>query len=525
MRFCAQVFLIAVATSNAYGQGQTLRKTLMHDGVERRYNLYVPSTYSADQALPLVLNVHGLGRDGNEQMNSSRMNAVAEREGFLAVYPSAISGSWANSPDLNISFFDSLLDTINSNYSVDASRIYSTGLSQGAIISYLLAVERPETFAAIAPVGGVRPLRENGTLFPSGLPHVPNRPFPLLHVHGTADDVVPIEGGSGISVFPSVDSVLSEWLANNNCETSPIVTELPDARPTDRFTVTLLSHEDCVTYTGASNSEHSAEVQFYRVNSGGHYWPNDPIFDTSNAVWDFFSRHELPKSGVMTHPLLPGDADQDLDFDQLDLVAVQQSAKYLTGQPATWGEGDWNGGPGGEPGNPPAGDGQFNQFDIIAANLAGNYLQGPYAAVNVGRNTDDGPTFLTGDAKSAQMLVDAAARQGLTSINMTSASGGILGDNPSVVEGAFDVLSANNLIPTTFGDDFGSTSLASVLPVGMNEVDETRGLSAVGSLPVASDLDGLDLIYVPEPSSILMVVLTTIGSLGLSRRNRLLRAA
>lgn len=76
--------------------------------------------------------------------------------------------------------------------------------------------------------------------------------------------------------------------------------------------------------------------------------------------------------------LQPGDADQDLDFDQLDLVKVQIAAKYLTGRPATWGDGDWNGGPGGRPGSPPPGDGRFNQLDIIAALRAGVYLTGSY---------------------------------------------------------------------------------------------------------------------------------------------------
>jgi hypothetical protein len=78
--------------------------------------------------------------------------------------------------------------------------------------------------------------------------------------------------------------------------------------------------------------------------------------------------------------LRAGDADEDLDFDQLDLVRVQVAGKYLTREPATWGEGDWNGGPGGSPGNPPPGDGVFDQNDIIAALATGNYLQSPYAA-------------------------------------------------------------------------------------------------------------------------------------------------
>jgi hypothetical protein len=78
--------------------------------------------------------------------------------------------------------------------------------------------------------------------------------------------------------------------------------------------------------------------------------------------------------------LQAGDADMDMDFDQLDLVQVQIAAKYLSGQPATWGEGDWDGAPGGSPGDPPIGNGLFDQLDIIAALAAGTYLTGPYAA-------------------------------------------------------------------------------------------------------------------------------------------------
>ena len=79
-----------------------------------------------------------------------------------------------------------------------------------------------------------------------------------------------------------------------------------------------------------------------------------------------------------THVLQAGDADMDCDFDQLDLVKVQISGKYLTSEAATWGDGDWDGAPGGEPGNPPPGDGVFDQLDIIMALNAGPYLKDPY---------------------------------------------------------------------------------------------------------------------------------------------------
>ena len=64
----------------------------------------------------------------------------------------------------------------------------------------------------------------------------------------------------------------------------------------------------------------------------------------------------------------PGDANMDAVFNQLDIVLVLQSAKYLTGGLATWDEGDCNV------------DGVFDQEDIVAALQTGDYLQGPYAA-------------------------------------------------------------------------------------------------------------------------------------------------
>lgn len=98
-----------------------------------------------------------------------------------------------------------------------------------------------------------------------------------------------------------------------------------------------------------------------------------------DAVFDDIAFH-LPSEPM--HELQPGDADQDLSFDQFDLVQVQQAAKYRTGQAATWGEGDWNGAPGGFPGSPPEGDGVFDQFDIIAAQQAAVYRTGSYAGLS-----------------------------------------------------------------------------------------------------------------------------------------------
>ncbi len=85
---------LLIGSSVLYGQGQILRNTLMHNGVERDYILYVPSIYSPDTSIPLVLNLHGFRSNGAAQMTVSQMNVVAEREGFLVTYPSAIAGDW-----------------------------------------------------------------------------------------------------------------------------------------------------------------------------------------------------------------------------------------------------------------------------------------------------------------------------------------------------------------------------------------------------------------------------------------------
>jgi hypothetical protein len=103
------------------------------------------------------------------------------------------------------------------------------------------------------------------------------------------------------------------------------------------------------------------------------------------------ARPEVSGEGQITAgPLNPGDANQDLVFDQFDLIQVLQAGKYLTGQSATWGEGDWDGAPGGSPGQPPSGDGLFDQRDIMAALQAAVYLRGGQSVLSPPVGLGDG---------------------------------------------------------------------------------------------------------------------------------------
>ncbi len=224
-------------------------------------------------------------------------------------------------------------------------------------------------------------------------------------------------------------------------------------------------------------------------------------------------------------PLQAGDADMDLDFDQLDLVRVQVAAKYLTGQAATWGEGDWNAAPGGSPGNPPTGDSLFNQVDIIAALTAGKYLSGPYAAVAPSGSRGDGQTSIIYNPTTGELAVDAPAGTQLSSINIDSGGAIFTGQAAQNLGGSFDNDSDNNIFKATFGSSFGSLSFGNVAQPGLAKQFLLADLIVVGSLAGGGALGDVDLVYVPEPSALVLAVvglLTVFAAMG-QRRSTVLR--
>jgi polyhydroxybutyrate depolymerase len=233
---------------------------------------------------------------------------VAEREGFLVAYPDAVNGDWFGPQD-NFGFVGRLLDEVSSQYSINPAKVYATGYSQGGVMSYLLSIESPYTFAAIASVGGTRPLASDDVYFPPHIEATPSRPFPLLHIHGTGDPIVPYNGGistvgSLTLNFPPVERLVHDYVRSNGGDLMPTIVDLPNTDTADGTTVQLLTY-DGGNYLDAAGNARPAEVLLYRIQDGGHNWPGDAMgwpefgvpvnydISASNEIWNFFSRHEL----------------------------------------------------------------------------------------------------------------------------------------------------------------------------------------------------------------------------------------
>ena len=275
-----------------------LQGSLTHDNVERTYSYYVPTT-GGGQSLPLVLVLHGTTQSGDDMIDVTGFNTLAEQNHFIAVYPNGIGNVWNVGIDLvgsttdDLGFLDALVQRFIEDFGVDAQRVYSCGFSAGGYMSHKLACESTHCFAAIASVAG--------TMVESLVSSCsPTFETSVLQIHGTADFVVPYGGSAQAGV--AVDDLMAFWSGVLGCASSPQMTNLPNVNLFDLSTVERFDYAPCLD---------GQMLQLLRVSGGGHMWPGTSVIlsglgninqdiDASAEIWNFFSTHSCASSAAET---------------------------------------------------------------------------------------------------------------------------------------------------------------------------------------------------------------------------------
>jgi polyhydroxybutyrate depolymerase len=296
------VLAAALAVSASRGDSE---KTINVDGVEREYYVHIPREYDGFEPVPLVLALHGGGGEGDKMDRLTGFNDVADEEGFIVVYPQGINGRWNDGryvpsllpvePPDDVSFLGELVKQLSVDYDIDENRVYATGISNGAFMSYRLAVEYPDVFAAVAGVAAQVSVSLKDK-------YPPERPIAVMMVLGDRDPLVPYEGGE-INLFGikrgevlSAKESVAMWTENNGCSETPVTTYYED----------IDGGDSSVARRDEYGSDTGADVVLITIEGGGHTWPggwqyiSEKIVGKTNrdinaslVIWEFLEEHSL----------------------------------------------------------------------------------------------------------------------------------------------------------------------------------------------------------------------------------------
>lgn len=308
MKF-AFAFALALFATVGAAQAQDegfQERSMRFAGRDRDYLVHLPPDYDPQRSTPLVLVLHGRIGNGRGAAAISGMNDVADRNGFIAVYPDGIGGEWtehmdlvdpeaarrARSPD-DVDFLTALADRLEADLNADPARTYVTGFSNGGFMTLRLACERPNRFAAFAEVGaGLHTVIADRCRRGSA---------PILMIHGDADPSVPYQGvavgdsrARAQKVMLSIPESAEFLMRRNGCDTTGRNETIPQSGASPQTSVRVFHAAEC---------PQGKEVVLYTIEGGGHQWPGmraldesrfGPVnmdFSASEIIWQFFSAH------------------------------------------------------------------------------------------------------------------------------------------------------------------------------------------------------------------------------------------
>ncbi|HEX8841747.1 MAG TPA: dienelactone hydrolase family protein [Sphingomicrobium sp.] len=271
------------------------RFSFVHDGLTREYLVHVPKSYRPGRAAPMLLALHGGGGDAMYQADDSKYRLISKSEaaGFIAVFPNGYSrvrsgilatwnagsccaGAVKNNSD-DVGFIREVIHRMEHQASIDPKRIFATGMSNGAMMSWRLACEAPE-IRAIAPIEGT----DNTSACR------PAHPVPVIEFHSVDDEMVNFNGGPGPNSFTqtnfvSVPATQAKWVQLNRADAAA---------------------KRVLTVPGAHCDLHPAKaggapVELCVTDTGGHSWPGggtqqgrkqpSMAISANDLMWNFFS--------------------------------------------------------------------------------------------------------------------------------------------------------------------------------------------------------------------------------------------
>lgn len=254
--------------------------TVMIDvgGMSRRYIRHVPPGYDGKKPVPLLIDWHPLTQTGQYQRTSSGYAAVADREGFIVLYPDGINNAWNIGPcctqsrmvdDLGLA--KAMIAKLETEACIDKKRIYSAGYSMGGGMTLFLGCNAADIFAAIAPAAF-------DLLTEAEEPCKPARPITVIAFRGTSDPIVPFAGGEsrpptfGYTLDPihflGAEGTFKRWQELNMCTGTAMDTG-----------------SGCKTFTQCAGG---VETTLCTKSGGGHD-TGDP-----EVGWKTLSRFTLP---------------------------------------------------------------------------------------------------------------------------------------------------------------------------------------------------------------------------------------
>ncbi len=262
----------------------TALENLKVGNTTRTMIVYGPKNLPSQPAL--VIACHGANQDAPYLQSLAKWESVADTAKFVVVYANGVNKSWDLGGTSDLNFMQAIIDEMYARYHINKNRVYLTGFSMGGMFTYYCANKMADKIAAFAPVSG----------YPMGGPNASaSRPVPILHTHGTADDVCS---------YSPVQSHIDAWVKFNGCNTTPEVIK-PYPRNKPNSPASLKRYR---------NGKNGVEVALLTLADKGHWWSMDTAQAlTSEEVWNFCKRYSLGEEEPEVKSIQP----ENMSFDML----------------------------------------------------------------------------------------------------------------------------------------------------------------------------------------------------------------